>query len=348
MILALIDEAVTHGARLSKACQVLELPPRTVQRWRVQGGEGGQDRRRGPHRAPANKLSDTDRKHVLEVVNSPPYRNLSPKQIVPRLADEGQYIASESTIYRILEEAGQDTHRQPVKPATHEKPDEHVATGPAQVLCWDITYLPTLVRGQFLFLYVFLDIWSRKIVGWGVHHEQCGKFASGLLEAIANDLGVSSAGIVLHSDNGKSMKGSSMLSTMEWLGIVPSFSRPHVSDDNPYIESLFRTLKYRPGSDLRFSSVADAMGWVLRFVGWYNQEHLHSGIGFVTPDDRHSGRDIPILAQRRRVYARAQRLHPERWTGAVRAWRRPRIVRLNPGRDRGAVVFKSRSAPSIT
>jgi putative transposase len=343
MTLALIDDAVTSGARLSKACAVLELPERTVQRWRVQGPDGGQDRRRGPHTPPVNKLSEAEREHVLEVVNSEPYRDLSPKQIVPRLADQGLYIASESTMYRILEEAGQNRHRQPSKPHEHAKPEEHVATGPGQVLCWDITYLPASVRGQFFYLYVFLDIWSRKIVGWGVHDEQCGEFASELLEAVCDGLGVSSCGVVLHSDNGKPMKGSSMLSTMEWLGVVPSFSRPHVSDDNPYIESLFRTLKYRPGvAGQRFATLDEAVEWVQHFVGWYNHQHLHSGIGFVTPDDRHDGRDLQILANRRRVYARAHDRHPERWTGKVRTWKRPQIVRLNPGRDRDAIVLKPR------
>jgi putative transposase len=343
MTLALIDEAVASGARLRKACEVLGLPARTVQRWREQGPEGGQDRRRGPRTPPANKLSEAERQRVLEVVHSAPYRDLSPKQIVPRLADEGLYLASESTMYRVLEEAGQNRHRQPSKPRMHHKPQEHVATGPGQVLCWDITYLPTAVRGHFFFLYVFLDIFSRKIVGWGVHDEQCGEFASQLLEAVCDDLDVASAGLVLHSDNGKPMKGSSMLSTMQWLGIVPSFSRPQVSDDNPYIESLFRTLKYRPGvADQRFATLDDAVQWVQHFVHWYNHEHLHSGIGFVTPDERHDGRDVQILADRRRLYANAQKQHPERWTGPVRAWKRPQVVRLNPGRDRDAIALMPR------
>jgi transposase InsO family protein len=315
MILALIDEAVAAGARLSPACSVLQLPPRTVQRWREQGPEGGYDRRRGPHTPPANKLSAAERRRVLKVINSEPYRDLSVKQIVPRLCDQGQYLASESTMYRILDEAAQNAHRQPSKPRQHARPTQHIATGPSQLLCWDITYLPTTVRGHFFYLHLFLDVWSRKIVGWGVNDEQCGEFASKLLIATCDELDVTSDGVILHSDNGKPMKGSSMLSTMQWLGIVPSFSRPHVSDDNPYVESLFRTLKYRPGFDSqRFATVQEAVEWVARFVHWYNHEHLHSAIGFVTPDDRHTGADLALLAQRRAVYARAHRRTPERWT----------------------------------
>jgi transposase InsO family protein len=334
MTLALIDEAVGSGARLQLACELAGVSARTVQRWREQGPDGGEDRRRGPHKAPVNKLSSTERANLLEVVNSEPYRNLSPKQIVPRLADQGIYLASESTVYRVLEEAGQNSHRQPAKPRTHARPQERTATGPCQILCWDITYLPTAVRGQFYFLYLFLDIWSRKIVGWGVHDEQCGQFAADLLEATCDSLDVSPEGIVLHADNGKPMKGSSMLSTMQWLGIVPSFSRPHVSDDNPFVESLFRTLKYRPGfTAQRFTNLDEAVAWVQCFVAWYNHEHLHSAIGFVTPHDRHVGRDVQILAGRRRVYAKAHKRRPERWTGNMRQWRRPVSVRLHPDRD---------------
>jgi putative transposase len=339
MILSLVDEAVTSGARLLMVCRHLGIPARTLQRWREQGPGGGNDRRHGPRTTPKNKLSEQERARVLKVLNSAPYRDLSPKQVVPRLADQGRYLASESTMYRILEEAGQNNHRQPTRPRIHSKPQERVATGPCQLLCWDITYLPTTVRGRFFYLYVFLDIWSRKIVGWGVHDEQCGQFAAELLQATCDDLGTATDGIVLHSDNGKPMKGSTMLSTMQWLGIVPSFSRPHVSDDNPYVESLFRTLKYRPGcADLRFESLQDAVAWVDRLVQWYNHEHLHSSIGFVTPNDRHNGRDVPVLEARRRLYKRAQAANPERWTRNVRSWARREKIRLHP--DRQAIKLK--------
>ena len=334
MTLSLIEEAVCSGARVHEACKLAGVTPRTLQRWRGQGPDGGEDRRRGPHKPPINKLCEAEREHILKIVNSEAYRDLSPKQVVPRLADQGEYIGSESTLYRVLEEAGQKSHREPVKPRAYHKPQERTATGPCQILCWDITYLPAAVRGQFYYLYLFLDIWSRKIVGWGVHDEQCGKHAAELLEATCKTLDVLPGRTVLHSDNGKPMKGSSMLSTMQLLGIVPSFSRPHVSDDNPYVESLFRTLKYRPGyAGKRFDSLEDAVAWVERMVRWYNHEHLHSAIGFVTPHDRHEGRDVQILAGRRRVYAKAHRRHPERWTGNVRKWSRPARVRLNPDRE---------------
>jgi transposase InsO family protein len=306
---------------------------RTLQRWRGQGAEGGEDRRRGCHCAPANRLSDTERRRVLKLVNSPVYRDLPPKQIVAKLADEGVYVASESTMYRLLREAKQNAHRQRSKPPQSTKPPERVATGPAQVLCWDITYLPAAVRGTFFYLYMFQDIWSRKIVGWAVHDREDNELAAELLVDVCRDLSVDTAKLALHSDNGSAMKGATMLATLRNLGICPSYSRPGVSDDNPFIEALFRTMKYRPTyPDRPFQSLDEAREWVARFVHWYNHEHLHSTIGFVTPHDRHIGRDIDVLAQRKTLYARARAARPERWSGKPRKWQRPRIVRLNPER----------------
>ena len=341
MMLSLVDEAVSSGARVKAACESLKVAPRTLERWRQLGHDGGEDRRRGTRATPKNALSAEERARFVELANSEPYRDLSPKQVVPKLADEGIYIGSESTLYRVLEAEGQKTHRQPTKPRTNHKPEERVATGPNQLLCWDITYLPTTVRGRFYYLYLFLDIWSRKVVGWGVHDEQCGNFAAHLLEALCDKLDTAPTGVVLHSDNGKPMKGSSMLSTMQFLGIVPSFSRPHVSDDNPFVESIFRTFKYRPGTaGLPFNTLEEAVAWVDNLVHWYNHEHLHSAIAFVTPHDRHTGADIPILNARRLVYKHAYRTHPERWTGNVRAWKRPVEVRLH--HDRPAIALKQR------
>ena len=329
MILELIDEAVTSGARLHKACEVVGLPARTVQRWRAQGG--GEDRRCGPKTAPRNRLSEAERAKVLKVANNAENRDLSPKQIVPRLADQGVYLASESTFYRLLRAAGQMTHRAASRPSRSRKPREQVATGPCQVWSWDITYLRSAVRGQFHYLYLFMDVWSRKIVGWTVEDHESNETAAQLFTRICTSLGTDPQGIVLHADNGGPMKGSTMLATLQRLGVVPSFSRPRVCDDNPFSEALFRTLKYRPAYPRRpFASIDQARAWVANFVAWYNTEHLHSAIGFVTPDDRHHGRDVALLEHRRRVYQQARRRHPERWARRPRTWNRIETVHLNP------------------
>jgi transposase InsO family protein len=270
---------------------------------------------------------------VLETVNSPEYRDLSPKQIVPRLADAGTYLASESTVYRLLRECGLHAHRERSRPPTHSRPREHEADGANQVWSWDITYLPSAVRGQFFYLYMVEDVWSRKVVGWEVHREESMDLAARLFSRICAELGIDPRGLVLHADNGGPMKGSTMLATLQRLSVVASFSRPHVSDDNPYSEALFRTLKYRPEYPRGpFATLEAARAWVEGFVAWYNTEHLHSAIRFVTPDDRHYGREDAILSHRKLVYERARRKNPHRWSGATRDWNPIETVVLNPTR----------------
>lgn len=333
MVLKLLDEAVKAGARLKPACELLGISVRAVQRWKDMGV--GEDQRHGPKKKPGNKLSEAEVRKALRAVNSPEFRDLSPKQIVALLADRGQYLASESTIYRILRRCKQMNHREPSRAATHRRPMEHLATGAWQVLSWDITYLPTPVLGKFYYLYMFMDVWSRKTLGWTVEETESAEIAASFFEEMCRGYRMDPCGVVLHADNGSAMKGFTMVMKLTALGVLPSFSRPHVSDDNPFSEALFRTMKYRPWYPRRpFPSLAEARSWVDSFVVWYNTRHLHSGIGYVTPDDRHFGRDLQILERRRRVYEKARHRHPERWTTKTRAWNRPDVVRLNPDVER--------------
>lgn len=329
----LVDEAMCQGARLKPAAQMLGLTARTIQRWARQ--EDDEDRHHGPVTAPANKLTPVERQEVLSVANSPIYRELSPKQIVPRLADEGRYVASESSFYRILRQANQLAHRERCRPATHRRPRKKVATGPCQVWSWDITYLRSTITGQFFYLYMILDVWSRKIMAATAFSKECGQNSALLCVEAFHRHKVDPKGLVLHSDNGSPMKGSTMLATLQRLGVVPSFSRPGVSNDNPFSESLFRTLKYRPEYPSRpFASEFEAQRWVDAFVHWYNTAHQHSEIRFVTPDDRHYGREAAKLSKRKEVYEQARQRNPGRWTGQTRNWEPIEIVRLNPDRKR--------------
>lgn len=330
MILGLVDEAVTAGARQSEACKLIGIEPRSLQRWREQGI--GEDRRAGPKKEPQNKLSSAERAQLLRIANSPEYRDLCPKQIVPRLADEGTFVASESTFYRVLREENQLTHRSPSRPPTkRHKPTEYLATGPNRIWSWDITYLSSPVRGSFFYLYIVLDVWSRKIVGWTVHAEESGEHASAMISAACAREGVEQDQLVLHSDNGGPMKGATLLATLQLLGIIASFSRPRVSDDNPYSEALFRTAKYRPEFPRRpFASLEEARRWVEWFVAWYNTEHRHSAIRYVTPEQRHSGREGEILAARREIYEQARANNPGRWSSNTRDWSSVSTVALNP------------------
>ena len=236
-------------------------------------------------------------------------------------------------MYRILREEELLHHRERTKAPIRRPPKEHVATGPNQVWSWDITYLRSPLRGVFFYLYLVVDVWSRKIMAWEVHEAESAELASELIAGPCAALGIDPTGLVLHSDNGGPMKGSTMVATLERLGILPSFSRPSVSDDNPYSEALFRTLKYRPEYPERpFCDLAAARAWVEAFVRWYNTEHLHSGIRFVTPEDRHSGREAAILDGRRELYERARAARPERWSHGTRCWTPVERVYLNPER----------------
>jgi putative transposase len=341
--LSLIAEAVASGCRAAVACREIGLDPRTVQRWQKQR-DGGADARKGPNAPPQQKLTDQERQAVIETANAPEFRNLSPKQIVPRLADQGLYIASESTFYRVLHAENLMTHRGPSKPRTMRRPEEIIATGPNQVWSWDISYLPASRRGTFYYLYLFVDVWSRRIMKAVVLGEESAEHAARLLTEACVEHDVDSNLLTLHSDNGGPMKGATMLSTMQWLGIVPSFSRPSVSDDNPYSEALFRTLKYVPSYPRKpFESIDAAWAWVERFVAWYNGEHRHSAIGFVTPNERHESRDIAVLLARRDVYAAARRRNPSRWSRHARHWDAPAAVPLNL-RDR---EHRARSAAGL-
>lgn len=326
-----MDGAVAKGARLEAACEVLGVAARTVQRWQKQPP----DARRGPKTPPPHQLSVAEKDEVVRLVNQPSYRNLSPEQAVAKLAGEGVYVCSERSLRRVLAERQLDSYRQRSKPAKgHNKPREYVASEPLRVLSWDITYLrSSTVRGGFFYLYLFLDIWSRRIVGAEVHETQQADLAAGLLSKLCTENNLETEKLVVHSDNGAPMKGSTMLVTMQSLGITASFSRPNVSDDNAFAEALFRHLKYAPSYPRNgFADLDEAKAWVERFVHWYNHEHLHSAIALVTPDDRHHGRDIAILEKRRETYALAIHRNPRRWTTTARAWQRPETVTLNPER----------------
>ncbi|MCB1140464.1 MAG: IS3 family transposase, partial [Leptospiraceae bacterium] len=325
-----LDEAVAAGARLERACDLLGIDPRTVQRWRAQ--DVGDDRRAGPLQSPSNRLSDGERARVLEIANAPEHRDLSPKQIVPALADKGEYVASESTFYRVLREEQQLEPRETSRPPA-AKPKEHVATGPNQVWSWDITPLRSLVRGVFFRLYLIIDIWDRSVVGWEIHADELGSHAADLLNETCMRADVRAGELVVHQDNGAPMISWEFLSALGSWG-RPSYSRPGVCDDNPYSESMFRTLKYRPGYPRAFKTIDDARAWVAEFVDWYNNHHRHSAIGYVTPMQRRHGRDHDVLDVRRATYAAAHAEHPERWSRKPRKWDRPELVSLNPAHGR--------------
>lgn len=329
MIVEYIDEAVTSGATHGRACRTLGLAPTTVTRWRV--APKAEDGRKGPKTKPVNALSEQERAEVVEIMNVPEHSSMSPDTLVPHLATLGLYLASQSTFYRIARALKLLHARGRARQPRHRRPREFVAKGPNQVWAWDITFLPSTVRGRFFKLYVVIDVWSRMMVGAEVHEVEDDALAATLVERCCVEQDVQRDQLVLHADNGGAMKGNTMLAKLQELGVMPSFSRPHVSDDNAFAESVMRTIKYNPSyPEEPFADLEEAQTWVATFVAWYNEEHLHSGIRFVTPSQRHHGQDIAILAHRHDVYTAARQRHPERWTGKTRNWDRPTTVILNP------------------
>lgn len=335
---SLIEEAVHAGARRQKACAQLGLTVRTLQRW-TQGSAVKPDGRPLARRpVPRNRLSEAERAQVLTAVNEPRFASLPPTQIVPRLADEGTYLASESSFYRLLREADQLQHRGQAKAPDFRPVPRQCAQGPNELWSWDISYLPGPVQGLFYFLYLVLDVYSRKIVAYEVHEAEGGERAAALIaQACARER--IETPLVLHQDNGSPMKASTFMSKLDELGIRRSYSRPGVSDDNPYSESLFRTCKYRPQYPGAFAGIEEARTWMLRFVRWYNTEHKHRNLKFVSPAERHEGKDAAIFAHRAAVYEQARSKHPERWSRHIRRWSLPNEVWLNrPADDAGSAT----------
>lgn len=331
----LINIAVKSGARLWKACKEIGISKRTFKRWKETDSEFIDKRTTCERPEPANKLSKEEKQAILDFAHSEEYADLPPSQIVPILADKGIYIASESSYYRVLREAKEIKHRGLSKPSVKRPISTHSATAPNQVWMWDITYLNGPIKGIHYFLYLILDLFSRKIVGWEVWEKESATHASELIKrtTIMEKVATKQQLLVLHSDNGSPMKGATMLETLYALGIVPSNSRPRVSNDNPYAESIFKTLKYRPNYQPRgFETIKAARLWVQCFVAWYNNEHKHSGLNFLSPAERHEGLDKEIFEKRTAVYEAARNKHPERWTKNIRNWSLEDEIFLNPER----------------
>lgn len=331
----LIDEARGAGARLRPACSVLGITARTYQRWTA----GGVRADRWPEAVrplPTHALSDVELHAIVSVCNAPERASLPPGQIVPKLADEGRYLASESSFYRVLRNNDQQHHRgRARKRGVFRAPATHSADAPNSVWCWDITWLPSNIRGRFFFLYLIMDLFSRKIVGWEVHETESAVHSSELAQRTVWREDCIGQPLVLHGDNGSPIKGQTVQVMLGKLGITALFSRPRVSDGNAFVESLFRTCEYVPNfPNTGLASLEAARDWVRGFVEWYNHQHKHRGINYVTPHQRHTGQDTEILARRHTVYQEARDRHPQRWSGDTRHWSPVGTVWLNPEKEK--------------
>ena len=333
-----IEVAHSTGARLQPACEVAGIDARTLQRWKGRRGLlAGDGRPQAVRPMPRHALSTTERAALLAVANEPRFASVPPARIVPMLADEGVYLGSESSMARVLKAHGQNTRRGRAKaPKATRAPTTHIATAPGQVWCWDMTYLPANVMGRWFHLYLILDLYSRKIVGAEVHDSDDADHAVHLVRrtALAESIATMDTKPVLHGDNGSTLKATTVLAMLKWLGVKPSYSRPRVSDDNAYAEALIRTAKYRPEFAAKgFADLEQARRWAVAFVHWYNVDHRHSGIRYVSPAQRHAGADHAILAARHAVYLKARAKNPARWSRHTRNWTPIGAVTLNPEKD---------------
>jgi putative transposase len=346
-----IAKACAAGAPLASACGLAGIDRRRFQRWRAEDGQIRADRRPEAVRPrPTHALSEAERARIVALANEPRFAAMPPARIVPALADEGVYVASESSFHRVLRGHGQMQRRGRARPPRASRPPStHVATAPKQVWCWDVTFLSAQVQGRWFYLCLILDLFSRKIVGFEVHETDTAEHAAHLVRRTALSEGVHAGPTrpVLHGDNGATLKGTTVRAMLAWLGIAPSHSRPRVSDDNAFAEALFRTAKYGPEFPARgFADLEAARHWAAEFVHWYNHEHRHSGIRHVTPAQRHAGQDTPLLAARHVLYQQAREANPRRWSGPTRNWTPIGAVTLNPERD--SVVQEAASKVSLS
>ena len=269
--------------------------------------------RPAPAPAPARALSSDERARVLAVLHEERFQDRAPAAIQATLLDEGQYLCSTRTMYRILEQEGESRERrdQLVHPP-YQKP-ELLATAPNQLWSWDITKLLGPAKWTYFYLYVILDVFSRYVTGWMVAHREGAELAKQFIEETIGKHQVPAGQLTIHADRGKVMRSKPVAFLMADLGVTRTHSRPYVSDDNPYSESQFRTLKYRPEFPDRFGSIQDSRAFCQPFFQWYNQEHRHSGIGLLTPAMVHFGETPAVLAHRQAVLDAAYQAHPDRF-----------------------------------
>lgn len=324
------------GARQSKCAETLGLSGRTLKRWRkADNGNRPDGRPRAKHPRPENALSEAERTEILRQCNLPHNASNPPAQIVVELADEGTYIASEASFYRVLREARQQHHRgraRAPKPAT-AKPT-HIASASNQIWCWDITWLPSTVAGRFHKLYIILDLYSRKIVASEVWEEENAVHSQTLLRraCLAENIAAKNKPLVLHGDNGSPLKAATVHALMYQLGVTPSHSRTGLSNDNPHAEAFFRTGKYHTSLPTGgFATVEEARTWADHLIQWHNHEHRHSALRFVTPAQKHAGQDSALLAERKRLYEAKRAETPDRWIQKkTRNWDPVLTSTLNP------------------
>lgn len=343
IIITLVEEAVASGARQKQACEEIGISERTLQRWCREGAPKADQRPLAKRPAPANKLTDEECKAILDVVNQPEFQSLPPSQIVPLLADQEPISLLNSPCIELCIKPVNNTievaaNLPPLSQYRHTVQLSRTVFGPGILrICQDRPK-------DYIFTYIlfWISLAVKSLPGrYGQRKRQNMQARRAVM---AQNIVQQETPLVLHPDNGRPMKGASMLETLYQLGITPSRSRPRVSNDNLYSESIFRTCKYCPSYPANgFAILNDARIWVKEFVNWYNYNHRHSGIKFLTPHQRHSGQAEDILEKRRQLYEAAKKRHPERWARETRNWSIENEVWLNPEKSPAKDDVKSKT-----
>lgn len=309
--------ALAHQVGISAACRALDVPRSSYYRAQQPKKE------MQPRPAPARALKPAEQEALCQELNSPRFQDCAPREVYATLLDEGIYLCSWRTMYRVLQAQDQVRERrdQLIHPV-YTKP-ELLATGPNQLWSWDLTKLRGPVKWTYFHLYTVLDVYSRYVVGWLIAHWESANLAKQLIAETCRKQGIQQDQLTLHADRGSSMRSKTLALLLADLGVTKTHSRPHVSNDNPYSESQFKTMKYRPDYPDRFGSLEDARAWARSFFTWYNNYHHHSGLGLLTPSVVHHGRVDEVIEQRQQVLEAAYAAHPERFVHGVPTVPRP-------------------------
>ena len=331
----ILDQAVedwTPRVGRTTACRAFGVNERT-NRHRRQDGEGRarprpprERRERRPHPA---RLTNIEKDAIVAVLCEERFCDLAPAQVYMTLLDEGTYLCSERQMYRVLAERGLVRERRRGHVHQNYTTPRLVATAPNQVWTWDITALRGPTKGVRYFLYTIIDIFSRKTVGWALHESESEKHSRRLIRDTCRKYGIDPDTLTIHADRGGPMIAGTVAELLNELGVAKSHSRPRVSNDNPYIEAHFKTLKYRPDYPARFDSISHARTWCRKFFSWYNEVHYHSGIGYLRPADLHDGVHHVIIERRQNTLDAAARRHPERFTKQPRPAGAPQQAWIN-------------------
>ncbi len=343
-------EQLAGSQGVAVACEALGVPRSSLYEARAQAAKPADPEPQPAARPALRALSQAEKEQVRDLLNSERFEDAAPREVYAELLDEDQqYLCSWRTMYRVLAEYHEVRERRnQLRHPAYQKP-ELLATSPNQVYSWDITKLRGPSKGVYYYLYVMIDIYSRYVVGWMIAEVESAELAEQLIAETCAKQGVRREQLTIHADNGSPMIAKSVAVLLADLGVSKSHSRPHVSDDNPFSEAQFKTLKYRPDYPDRFGSLADARSWARRFFAWYNDDHHHTGLGLLTPDVVHHGQAESVRSKRQEVLLRAYQAHPERFVkGVPMLAKLPEAVWINPPQAASAEQLVAAELPAAT